>query len=99
MENTGSKERKLSAEAWVDIARKFGEKCVEIQHDSNLSLEQRLDKQKKLSEELSNQIQNDSNLNAEEKKAMITSVKSYMDDWTKMFQVMQQSGTEQKNKS
>ena len=43
---------KRSAEDWVEVARHFGEKCVAIQQDKNLTLDQKLEKQKTLSNEM-----------------------------------------------
>jgi transposase len=80
---------KRSAEDWVDIARSFGEKCVKIQHDSKLDTEQKLEKQKALSKEMIKEIQDDPHLSDEDKSVMINSIKSYIEDWSKMHDILQ----------
>lgn len=80
---------KRSAEDWVDIARGFGEKCVTIQHDSKLDIEQKLEKQKALSKEMIKEIQDDSHLSDEDKNVMIKSIKSYIEDWSKMHDILE----------
>lgn len=79
---------KRSAEDWVNVAREFGQKCQAIQHDKKLSMDQKLEKQGVLSKELSKEIQNDPHLKSEEKKTMIDSITGYMDDWTKMHDLI-----------
>jgi hypothetical protein len=89
---------KRSAEDWVDIARVFGEKCLDIQHNSKLSLEQKLEKQRVLSEEMAKEIQNDPHLQNEDKTTMINSIKNYMDDWTKIHETLQSSSNSETEK-
>lgn len=79
---------KRSAEKWVEIARTFGEKCVEIQHDPKLSIDQKLEKQKSLGKEMAQEIQADTYLADEHKHNMIKSIQSYLDDWTKMHDMI-----------
>jgi hypothetical protein len=85
---------KRSAENWVDIARTFGEKCVAIQHDSKLDIEQKLEKQKSLAKEMAKDIQEDPYLTVEDKRIMINSIKDYIDDWTKMHDILKQGSEE-----
>ncbi len=94
---TNQEQNKRSAENWVDIARKFGEKCVAIQHDQQLSADQKLQKQKSLSEEMAKEIQNDLHLSEEDKTTMLNSITSYIEDWSKMHDALKTgSGSESK---
>lgn len=89
------KQEKHSAEFWVSRAKAFGEKCVAIQHDPKLSTDQKLDKQRALSNEISKEVQNDSNLKAEDKKRMLESIKTYLADWQKIYDSMQKDEANQ----
>lgn len=81
--------KKTNAEKWVEVAKEFGEKCVDIQRDSKLTLDQKLAKQKSLSQEMTKQIQNDTHLEENDKKVMIESIDSYLKDWTKLHDTIQ----------
>ena len=80
-EEKNKQQTKHTAEEWVQIAKNFGEKCLEIQKDSTLNTEQKLKKQSVLSAEISRQIQNDPYLKDEDKNQMIESINSYMNEW------------------
>ena len=90
MKNTklNQEKGKRNAEAWVEVARAFGEKCVEVQHDPKLNLDQKLKKQDTLCNEMKQEIQNDSFLSKEDKKIMIDSINNYMNDWKKMHEAL-----------
>ena len=92
-----SDKSKRSAEDWVDVARKFGEKCQTIQRDANLSMDEKLEKQKLLSKEMAKEIHDDPNLKPEEKKLMEASIKNYIDEWTKMFDLIKKTATDKKS--
>lgn len=88
-EKSSQKNIKRNAENWVEIARKFGEKCVAIQHDIKLTLDQKLEKQQSLSKEMIKEIHNDPYLKSEDKTVMEKSINSYIEDWTKMHNILQ----------
>ncbi len=94
-----SDKSKHTAEGWVEVARTFGEKCQAIQRDSKLSMDDKLEKQKILGKEMAKEIQNDPNLKPEEKKLMEASIKNYMDEWTKMFDLIKKTATDKKSAS
>ena len=79
---------KKSAEDWVNVAREFGEKCQTIQHDTSLNMDQKLEKQKTLSQKMAKEIQEDPHLKPEEKKLMVASIHNYMEDWSKMHDLI-----------
>lgn len=85
---TAQEKAKRSAEDWVGVAREFGEKCQAIQHDPKLDLDQKLEKQKALGQQMGKEIQADPNLKKEEKQLMIASINNYMDEWSKMHDLM-----------
>ncbi len=88
-EGKSSQEKlKRSAEDWVAIARNFGEKCVEIQKESTLNIDQKLEKQKALGKEMAKEIQADPHLKDEDKQQMIHSINNYMDEWKTMHDVI-----------
>ena len=60
-----------SAEEWVSVARKFGEECVKIQHDTKLTIDQKLAQQKALGDKMAKEINLDAHLPAEDKHQMI----------------------------
>ena len=70
-----------TGEEWVAVARHFGEESVKIQHDTALSAEQKVEKQKELGDALSKQIEEDQSLKPEEKKQMIDSTNNYTQEW------------------
>ncbi len=94
----GQKKAKRRAEDWVAVARSFGEKCIAVQHDSNLSADQKLEKQKVLCKEMTQEIQGDSDLKDDDKKRMVDSIKNYMDDWEKMHHALQNPSASQNEK-
>lgn len=72
---------KRSAEDWVVIARHFGEECLNIQRDSNLTVDQQLEKQKALSDKMIKEVESDTHLSEADKRQMVDSIHSYMHDW------------------
>lgn len=78
---TNKKREKRSAEEWVLIARHFGEECVKIQRDSNISHDQKLEKQRALSQKMAKEIQEDEYLSESDKRQMIKSIENYMEEW------------------
>jgi hypothetical protein len=96
-EKSSHEQNQTNAEHWVEVARKFGEKCVAVQQDAKLSLDQKLEKQKSLSKEMIKEIQKDSHLKDEEKATMIKSIDSYINDWSKMHDILQNVPQEQKH--
>jgi hypothetical protein len=94
-EKSSQGQNQTNAEHWVEIARKFGEKCVAIQQDVKLSLDQKLEKQKSLSKEMIKEIESDSHLKHEDKAIMLKSINSYIDDWSKMHDMLQIVPSEQ----
>jgi hypothetical protein len=87
--NSNQEKPKRNAEDWVSIARDFGEKCVEIQKDSQLSIDQKLEKQRVVGNEMAKEIQADSHLKDEDKRQMIDSINNYMDEWKVMHDLIQ----------
>ena len=85
---TAQEKAKRCAEDWVGVAREFGEKCQAIQHDPKLDLDQKLEKQKALGQQMGKEIEADPNLKKEEKHLMIASINNYMDEWSKMHDLM-----------
>lgn len=93
------KQEKHNAEFWVNRAKAFGEKCVAIQQDPKLSNEQKLDKQRALSNEIAKEVQNDTNLKAEDKKKMLDSIKNYLNDWQKIHKSIQEDEANQQKQT
>lgn len=89
-EKSNQEEAKRSAEDWVSVARNFGEECVKIQHDPKLSIDQKLEKQKVLSNKMTKEIEADPHLSADDKRQMIDSIHNYMDEWKIMHDLGQQ---------
>lgn len=83
-------EKSRGAEEWVSVARKFGEDCVSIQHDTKLTIDQKLAKQKELGDKMAKEINLDTHLTAEDKRQMIASIQSYMHEWQSMHDMVQQ---------
>lgn len=90
-EKSNSEKSFRSAEDWVSVARKFGEDCVSIQHDTKLTIDQKLEKQKALGDKMAKEINLDANLPKEDKHQMIESIQSYMHEWQSMHDMSQQS--------
>ncbi len=86
------KKDKKSAEDWVAIARKFGEDCVKIQQEKSLNIHEKLEKQKAISEKMAKQISSDPHLSDEDKKQMIQSIHSYLDECKAMNETLQKAG-------
>lgn len=80
-----------AAEEWINAAKEFGDKCLAIQRDSKLSNEQKLNKQKELCQTMLKQIEADSSLSSEDKKKMTNSINRYIQDWSKMYNILQSS--------
>ena len=95
----GQEKAKRNAEDWVNVAREFGEKCQVIQRDSALSMDQKLEKQKVLGQKMAKEIQDDPHLKPEEKKLMVASITNYMDDWTKMHELIKNTVPEPQKKT
>ena len=72
---------KHNADEWVAIAKKFGEECLKIQKDETLNIDQKLEKQKKLGETLAKNIEQNSELSAQDKGKMIKSIHNYLHEW------------------
>lgn len=70
-----------SAEDWVQVAKQFGEKCVVIQKDAKISHEEKLKRQDVLAKEMEKEIHGDTHLKEVDKKQMLQSIHSYMDEW------------------
>jgi hypothetical protein len=77
--------KKRSAEDWVSIARKFGEDCVEIQRNSELSVDQKLEKQRALANKMAKEVEKDTHLAEKDKHQMVTSIHNYMDEWETLY--------------
>lgn len=90
---------KRSAEDWVTVAREFGEKCQAIQHDPKLSLDEKLEKQKILGQQMGKEIEGDTHLKKEEKQLMIASINNYMDEWSKMHDLMKNATKPEQKKA
>lgn len=83
---------KHNGEDWMSIARSFGEECVKIQQDSKLSIDQKLEKQKTLSNRMIKEIEVSSDLSNDDKQQMIESIHHYMHEWKTMHDLAQQGG-------
>lgn len=100
MKDVKSQEKhKRTAEEWVEIARKFGEECAAIQHETKLDFDQKLKKQKSLSDQLAKEIREDQYLSDADKQGMLASIESYMADWVKMYEVIQKTSTSDADRS
>lgn len=88
----GQEKAKRSAEQWVVIAREFGEKCVKIQQDPKLSIDDKLKKQRALGTEMAKEIQADAHLKESDKQEMVTSIHNYMDEWESLHDLIQNTG-------
>jgi ADP-glucose pyrophosphorylase len=97
-ENSGQGKAKRSADDWVLVARKFGEECVKIQQNSKLDLDQKLQKQKELSDKMAKEIQEDSHLAEDEKRQMIASIDNYLGEWKALHDQIQQSSGQKTSK-
>lgn len=73
-----------TAEEWVALARIYGEDCVKAQRDSSLSADQKIEKQSTLTKAIIVKIQDDAYLSPNDKKQMIESIQSYMDEWKRL---------------
>lgn len=94
----GQQKAKRNAEDWVDVAREFGEKCQAVQRDSKLSMDQKLEKQKVLGEKMAKEIKDDPDLKPEEKKLMVLSITNYLEEWTKMHELIKKTAAESQKK-
>lgn len=63
-------------------------KCLAVQRDSKLSVDQKLEKQKMLSDEIAKEVKADSRLKESDKKGMLDSIQNYMNDWTTMHDLI-----------
>lgn len=77
------------AEDWVAIAKAFGEECVKIDKETQLSLDQKLEKRKKLAHDIKKEIESDASLGQEDKHQMLHAIDSYLEDWELLHQAMQ----------
>jgi len=93
IKSTQEKEKR-SAEEWVLVARSFGETCVEIQKDPKLTVDQKFEKQKVLSENIVKKIKHDFHLEEEAKNQMIESINNYMNQWQSIDNVIQKDPAE-----
>lgn len=98
-EKTTHDKSKRNAEDWVEVARVFGEKCQAIQHDPKLNLDQKLEKQKALGVQMGKEIEADTGLKKEEKKLMVASINNYMDEWSKMHDLMKNASSSAQKKA
>ncbi len=98
-EKTESNKKKHIADDWVAIAKKFGEDCLEIQEDSQLSIDQKLEKQESLGNKIAKDIQDDSCLMDSDKQQMVYSIHSYIQDWKKLYDNIQKLNKPKKDKS
>lgn len=85
-----------NAEFWVTRARTFGEKCVAIQQDHKLSLDQKMEKQKQIGKELSKEIQSDFRLGEKDKERMQHSIDNYLHNWETLHRTFLEA-TQQKS--
>lgn len=70
-----------SAQEWTELAKIYGDECIEIQRKQALTPAQKLDAQSKLTQKLLDKIENDPNLSETDKKNMSVSVTGYMNEW------------------
>ena len=85
--NASSTERKQrSVEDWVDIAKDFGDKCLAIQRDEQLHLNEKLNRQKELGAQLFREVQEDAYLTEKEKSAMLAAIQRYFDGTWKVYE-------------
>ncbi|MFI0435302.1 MAG: hypothetical protein ACH350_06185 [Parachlamydiaceae bacterium] len=82
-------EIKHEANEWVAIAKKFGEDCIAIQKNAQLSIDEKLNNQHRLGDKIIEKIGCCDHFNGEDKQKMIQSIHDYLDEWKLLHHIYQ----------
>ena len=85
------KSSKRSAEDWLQVAKDFGAKCLKVQQDATLDIDQIFNKLQTLSNDMIKEIKEDKYLEKRDKDQMISSIHTYMEERKEMHDVIKNS--------